>query len=55
MGQLVLLAIDNAHTVSQRALDYGPGLGELDQVYEHNRPNLTITWSPLIWQPHHHF
>ncbi len=31
MGQFskVLLAIDNTHTVPQRALDYGPGLGGL--------------------------
>ncbi len=29
----VLLAIDNAHTVPQRALDRGLGLGGLNQVY----------------------
>ncbi len=34
MGQFskVLLGIDNAHTVPQRALDCGPGLGVLKQV-----------------------
>ncbi len=39
MGQFskVLLAIDNAHTISQRALDYGPGLCGLNQVYGPNR------------------
>ncbi len=31
-----LLAIDKAHTAPQRALDCGPGLGELNQVYGHN-------------------
>ncbi len=38
MGQFskVLLAIDNAHTVPQRVMDCGPGLGGLNQVYEHN-------------------
>ncbi len=29
----VLLAIDQAHTVPQRAYDCGPGLGGLNQVY----------------------
>ncbi len=35
MGQFsnVLLAIDEAHTVTQRALDCGPGIGGLNQVY----------------------
>ncbi len=34
MGQFskVLLAIDNAHRVLQRALDCGPGVGGLNQV-----------------------
>ncbi len=34
----VLLGIDNAHTVPERALDCGPGLGGLNQVYGYNRP-----------------
>ncbi len=35
MGQFikVLLAIDKLHTVPQRALDFRPGLGGLNQVY----------------------
>ncbi len=35
MGQFrkVLLAIDNAHSLPQRALDCRPGLGGLNQVY----------------------
>ncbi len=35
MGQFskVRLAIDNAHTVLQNALDCRPGLGGLNQVY----------------------
>ncbi len=35
MGQFskVLLAIDNEYPVAQRALDCGPGLGGLNQVY----------------------
>ncbi len=33
----VLLAIDKAHTVPQRALDCGPGLGGLKQVYGPNQ------------------
>ncbi len=38
MGQFseVLLAIDNVHTVPQRALDWRPGLGELNQIYVPN-------------------
>ncbi len=38
----VLLAIDNAHTVPQRALYSGPGLGGLNQVYGHNHPTPPI-------------
>ncbi len=38
MGQFsnVLLAFDNAHTVPQRDLDCGPGIGGLNQVYGPN-------------------
>ncbi len=38
MGQFsnVLLAFDKSHTVPQRALDCGPGLGGLNQVYGPN-------------------
>ncbi len=34
MGQFneVLLAIDSAHTIPQRALDCGPGLGGLNHI-----------------------
>ncbi len=37
MGQFsrVLLAIDNAHTVPQRALDCEPGLGGLRCLIDH--------------------
>ncbi len=44
MGQFskVLLAIDNAHTVPQRALDCGPGLGGLKQVYAPNCPTPSV-------------
>ncbi len=40
MGQFskVLLVIDNAYTVPQRALDWGPDLGGLNQVYGLNYP-----------------
>ncbi len=34
----VLLAINNAHIVPQRALDCEPGLGGLNQVYGSNCP-----------------
>ncbi len=34
----VLLAIDKAHTVPLKALDYGPDLGRLNQVYRPKRP-----------------
>ncbi len=34
----VLLAIDKVHTVLQRSLDCGPGLGWLNQVYRPNHP-----------------
>ncbi len=42
MGQSskILLAIDNVHTVPQRALNCGPDLGGLNQVY---RSNLSIS------------
>ncbi len=48
MGQFskVLLAIDNAHTVPQRALDCGPDLGGLNQVSGPNRP--TISYIQVI-------
>ncbi len=44
MGQLskVLLAVDNAHIVPQRALDCGPGLGGLNQVYGPNCPTPSV-------------
>ncbi len=38
----VLLAIDNAHTVPQRALDCRPGLGGLRQLYGPNCPTLSV-------------
>ncbi len=39
----VLLAIDNAHTLLQRALDCGPpGLGWLNQVYGLNNPTPSV-------------
>ncbi len=42
MGQFskVLLAIDKAHTVPQRALDCRPDLGGLNQVYGSIRPTV---------------
>ncbi len=45
MGQFskVLLAIDIAHTVSQRALDCGPGLGEI-----HTFSSLGFKWSKAL-------
>ncbi len=44
MGQFskVLLAIGNAHTVPQRALDCGPGLGGLNQVCVPNSPTPSV-------------
>ncbi len=44
MGQFsnVHLAIDSAHTAPQRALDCGPGLGGLKQVYGPNRPTPSV-------------
>ncbi len=43
MGQLVnvILAIDKAHTASQRAMNYGLGLGGINQVYGPNCPTPT--------------
>ncbi len=41
----VLLAIDNAYTVPQRALNCRPGLGGLSQVYGPNhqdKPDLIV-------------
>ncbi len=40
MGQFsnVLLAIDKAYTVQQRAMDCRAGLGGLNQVYVPNHP-----------------
>ncbi len=35
----VTITIDSAHTVPQRSLDCGPGLGGLNQVYGPNCPN----------------
>ncbi len=42
MGQLVnvILTIDKVHTAPQKILDYGPGLGGLNQVYGTNHPTL---------------
>ncbi len=44
MGQFskVLLSIDNVHTVPQRALDCGTGLGGLNQVYVPNCPTPSV-------------
>ncbi len=44
MGQIKqsTIAIDNAHTVPQRVLDCGPGLGGLNQVYGSNRPTPSV-------------
>ncbi len=36
------IAINNAHTAPQRALDSGPGLGWLNQVYWPNRPTPSV-------------
>ncbi len=46
MGQFrkVLLAIDNAHTVQQRALDCRPGLGRLIQVMDPTIPLLCLEY-----------
>ncbi len=52
MGQFnnVLLAIDKAHTEPQRALDYGPGLGGLNQVYgpDHCTPSVYSIYGKYI-------
>ncbi len=50
MGQFsnVPLAIDNSHTVTQRTLDCGPGLGGLNQVYEPNHPTPSVSEEPRI-------
>ncbi len=44
MGQFskVLLAIDNAHTVPQKALDSRPGFDGLNQVYGPNHPTPSV-------------
>ncbi len=44
MGQFskVLLAIDKAYTVPQRALECRPGLGGLNQVYGPNHPTPSV-------------
>ncbi len=42
MGQFITIAIDNAHTVPQMALDCGPGLGGLNQVYGPNHPTPSV-------------
>ncbi len=44
MGQFsnVLLAIDKAHTVPQRLMDCGPGLGGLNQLNGLNHPTLSV-------------
>ncbi len=44
MGQFshVLLAIDKAHIVTQRAMDCRPDLGGLNQVYGPNCPNPSV-------------
>ncbi len=38
----VLLAIDKAYIVPQRALDCGPCFGGLNQVYGTNRPTPSV-------------
>ncbi len=44
MGQFSkeLLVIDNAHTLPQWALDCGPGLAGLNQVYGPNHPTPSV-------------
>ncbi len=44
MGQFstVLLDIDKVHTVPQRALYCGPGLGGLNQIYGPNCPTPSV-------------
>ncbi len=44
MGQFskVLLSIDNVDTVPQRALDCGPGLCGLNQIYGPNCPTPSV-------------
>ncbi len=44
MGQFnnVLLAIDKAHTVPQRSLEFGPVLDGLNKVDGHNRPTPSV-------------
>ncbi len=44
MGQFrkVLLAIDKVHTIPHRALNCGPGLGGLDQVYGPSCPTPSV-------------
>ncbi len=37
-SQILLLVIDKAHTIPQKALDCILGLGGLNQVYEPNHP-----------------
>ncbi len=58
MGQFskVLLAVDKAHTVSKRALDWGPDFGGLNQVYGPTRlhsfnSSLTIPFPGCYKQP----
>ncbi len=41
---LHVLAIDNAHTVPQRALACRPGLGGLSQVYGKNNIGHKYNW-----------
>ncbi len=43
IGQFSTIAIDSAHTVPQRVLDYKPGLGRLDQVYRPNHPTPSMS------------
>ncbi len=39
---IVLLVIDKAHTVPQRAMDCGPNVGRLNQDYGQNHPTLSV-------------
>ncbi len=53
MGQFskVLYQIDNAHTVSQRVLDLGPGLDELSHIFGPKDPTPS-TCLECLWQQH---
>ncbi len=45
----VLLPIDKVHTVPQNALDCGPGLGGLNQVYGPNVSAIYVTPSSMAY------